>query len=119
MGFALAALTGCEPAVGPPPVLRPRSPIRLNANHPLATVRRVVPVYPADAKERGVEGVIAVVLVVAGDGSVERASAAAGDPSLVSAALSAVRLWRFTPVLLNGEPVEVVTQVDVWFVLAK
>jgi protein TonB len=40
-----------------------------------------------------------------------------GHPLLVQAATEAVRQWRYKPTLLNGEPVEVVTQIDVNFTL--
>jgi protein TonB len=44
-------------------------------------------------------------------------SVASGHPLLVPAALDAVRQWRYRPTLLNGEPVEVITQIDVNFTL--
>ena len=42
-----------------------------------------------------------------------------GDPVLAQAAKEAVQQWIYKPTLLNGDPVEVVTQVDVNFTLSQ
>ena len=57
-------------------------------------------------------------VIIAADGSVRDIQVISGHPLLVPAALEAVRLWKYSPTLLNGEPVEVSTQVDVNFTLS-
>ncbi len=77
------------------------------------------PAYPADAKEAGIEGDVLLTAIIATDGSVVQLDVKSGHPMLASAALEAVRQWKYKPTLLNGEPVEVVTSVHVNFTLAK
>jgi periplasmic protein TonB len=71
------------------------------------------PEYPAGARDRGIEGVVMLDLVVGRTGAVETISVRRGDPLLASSALETVRGWKFSPVLLNGNPVEVETDVVV------
>jgi protein TonB len=75
------------------------------------------PVYPPLAKSARISGVVKLNAVIAPDGSIMNLSVASGHPLLVPAALDAVRQWRYRPTLLNGEPVEVITQIDVNFTL--
>lgn len=53
------------------------------------------------------------------DGTVQDLKALSGHPWLVGAAIAAVQHWRYQPTLLNGEPVEVLTEIDVTFRLAE
>jgi protein TonB len=55
--------------------------------------------------------------VISRDGAIENLQVLSGHPMLVQAAVQAVRQWRYRPYVLNGEPVEVETQVTVNFVL--
>jgi TonB family protein len=75
----------------------------------------VKPVYPADANAAGLEGDIYIEAVVTRDGSVAGARVVQGVPLLNTAALEAVRQWRFTPTTLNGVPTEVSMTVKVSF----
>ena len=52
------------------------------------------------------------------EGTIENLQVVSGHPLLVRAAIEAVRQWRYRPYVLNGEPVEVETQVTVNFVLS-
>jgi len=63
----------------------------------------------------GVEGVVILEAVIAEDGSVRDVRVLRSNPLLEAAALEAVRQWRFSPTLLNGEPVPVVMTVTVAF----
>jgi periplasmic protein TonB len=81
-------------------------------------VRRVDPVYPSLAKAAGVQGDVILQAVIARDGSIEQLQSVSGHPMLVPAALDAVRQWRYRPYLLNGQPVEVETQITVRFILS-
>jgi protein TonB len=57
--------------------------------------------------------------VIGKDGTIEDLKLLRGHPLLVKAALDAVRRWRYQPTLLNGEPIEVVTEITVNFKLAE
>ena len=57
--------------------------------------------------------------VIGKDGTIEELKVLRGHPLLVKAALDAVRQWRYQPTLLNGEPIEVVTEITVNFKLAE
>jgi TonB family protein len=80
-------------------------------------ISKVAPDYPADAQAEGVEGTVMLKAIVSKDGSLLSIKSVSNgiDPRLVRAALAAVPLWRYQPALLNGEPVEVVTTIDVTF----
>jgi protein TonB len=80
-------------------------------------VRKVVPVYPALAKQARVSGTVHLVGIIAKDGSIQRLELVTGPALLVQAALDAVRQWVYRPTLLNGEAVEVIAPIDVIFTL--
>jgi TonB family protein len=80
-------------------------------------VSSVQPEYPEDAKNAGIEGTVRLHVIIAQDGRIQQIQVASGQPLLVKAALDAVRLWRYKPTLLNGQAVEVDTEVDVTFQL--
>jgi len=78
---------------------------------------RVNPRYPADARDNGIEGTVRLHVVISTTGKVQQLDIVSGDPILAKAAVDAVRQWEYRPTLLNGEPVEVDTTVDVVFSL--
>jgi TonB family protein len=80
---------------------------------------KVQPVYPAGAKAQGIEGIVRLQATLGKNGKVENLVVIDGDPVLAGAALDAVRQWQYQTTLLNGDPVEVVTEIDVNFTLAK
>ena len=71
------------------------------------------------AKAQGIEGPVRLQAILDKDGKVANLVVLSGDPMLATAALDAVRQWQYSTTLLNGDPVEVVTQIDVNFTLAK
>jgi len=77
------------------------------------------PEYPELARLARVEGDVEFEAVISKDGTIEQLKVLRGHPLLVNAALEAVRQWRYQPTLLNGEPVEVVTEITVNFKLAE
>jgi periplasmic protein TonB len=81
-------------------------------------VHRVQPEYPPLARAARIQGAVLVHAVIARDGTIENLRVISGHPMLVPSALNAIRQWRYRPYFLNGEPVEVETQVTVNFVLA-
>jgi protein TonB len=78
-------------------------------------VRKVDPVYPPMAREARIEGTVRLGIVVAKDGQVANIQVNSGHPLLIPAALDAVKQWVYQPTLLNGEPVEVRTEVELKF----
>jgi TonB family protein len=73
-------------------------------------------IYPESAKAAGTEGTVLVHAVVLRDGSMGNPVAfPSADAELAKAAVEAVKQWKYEPARLNGEPVEVVTAVEVEF----
>ncbi len=107
----------------PPPGYGQRSPempkqIRVGGNVQAAKlIEKPEPVYPPLAQQARIQGVVRYTAVVGRDGTVLNLTLVSGHPLLVPSATEAVRRYRYQTTLLNGEPVEVVTQVDVNFTL--
>lgn len=80
---------------------------------------RVNPVYPAVAKAARTDGVVVLKAVIGRDGTIQNLQVASGPPLLAPAAIDAVRQWRYRPYLLNGEPTEVETTINVIFRLGQ
>jgi len=77
------------------------------------------PVYPPLAREARIEGTVRLEAVISRDGTILNLRAVSGHPLLIPAALAAVRQWVFRPTSLNGDPVEVATEIEVHFTLQK
>jgi TonB family protein len=75
------------------------------------------PVYPALAKQARISGVVRFNAIIGRDGAIQSLTSVVGHPLLVPAARDAVKEWRYKPTLIDGEPVEVVTQIEVNFTL--
>ena len=82
-------------------------------------LRKPEPVYPPLAKMARIQGVVRLEAIIAKGGTVKDLKVLSGHPLLVKAALDAVQRWRYQPTLLNGEPVEVLTTIDVFFRLTR
>lgn len=78
---------------------------------------KIPPVYPEDAKARGVEGVVVIHAVIDKEGRVKRADVQQGDPLLTQAALDAFKQWRYKPSTLGGAPAETEVTASVTFQL--
>jgi protein TonB len=81
-------------------------------------IHKVEPPYPPIAKTARVQGVVILQAVIGKDGSIQNLHVVSGNPLLTQAALEAVKQWRYRPYILNGDPVEVETTVEVRFTLA-
>jgi protein TonB len=77
------------------------------------------PIYPPDAKAARVQGVVKLMAVIAKDGTIKHLEVISGHPLLVPSALEAVKNWVYSTTLLNGDPVEVQTQIDVNYTLSQ
>jgi TonB family protein len=82
-------------------------------------INKVAPRYPVEAKKRGIQGTVRVHVLVDKEGIVRDVELISGDPLLAEAAVQAVRQWRYQSTLLNGEPVEVETAIEVVFTLSR
>ena len=104
------------------PILTQRTdgkPARLSVGGTIEAAKlirpRVMPVYPDSAKSAGVQGTVVLHAVISKDGEVLslRVVNSQIDPDLAKSAVQAVSQWRYTPTLLNGEPVEIDTIIQV------
>lgn len=82
-------------------------------------IRRVDPVYPQLARNARIQGPVVLDAFISKEGTMERLRLISGHPMLMPAALQAVSQWRYKPYILNGEAIEVETQITVNFVLAN
>ncbi|MCC6394381.1 MAG: M56 family metallopeptidase [Bryobacterales bacterium] len=80
-------------------------------------VKKVPPHYPPEAKQSRLQGTVRLMVRIAKDGKVENVELIEGHPMLAEAAIEAVKQWEYKTTLLNGNPVAVLTQVDVNFTL--
>ncbi len=80
---------------------------------------KVDPVYPPLARQARIQGRVILKVVISKIGDVENLQLISGHPMLAPAAIEAVKQWKYRPFLLNGEPVEVETQVEVNFTLSE
>jgi TonB family protein len=82
-------------------------------------LNKVLPVYPAEAKKAKIQGTVVLSAVIGKDGNVENLRVISGPNQLQRSALDAVRQWTYKPYLLNGDPIEVKTTVNVVYDLGK
>ena len=82
-------------------------------------LKDVTPVYPPDARQAGVQGIVIIEATIGTNGAVEDARVLRSIPLLDQAALDAVRQWEFSPTLIDGEPAAIVMSVTVNFQLGR
>jgi TonB family protein len=108
---------GQPPSSGPQSAT-PSGPIRIGANVQKARIlRRVTPVYPEEARLSHISGTVRFHAIIGKDGKIKHLEFVSGHPALKVAAFDAVRQWLYQPTLINGEPIEVDTTIDVNFQL--
>ena len=99
--------------------LTPRR-IRVGGNAQSANlITKIPPKYPPAAKADRIQGTVRMTVTIGKDGHVLDVQLVNGHPELAPAAEEAVWQWIYRPTLLNGEPIEVMTQVDVNFTLSR
>ena len=126
-GGVIGGIIGSVPSAAPPPppvkeAPKPVTPkqIRVGGNVQSAKlIKRPTPTYPPLAKQARISGTVRFNAVIGRDGTIQNLTLVSGHPLLVPSATEAVRQWVYQPTLLNGEPVEVVTQIDVNFTLSQ
>jgi TonB family protein len=122
LGTSPGAIVSKSPGAPPPESLAgdQATPKRIRVGssvHQAKLISKTPPVYPPDAKKAGIEGTVRVKVVIATDGSVQPLGVESGHPLLAPAAIEAVRQWKYRPTMVQGEPVEVTTVIDVTFAL--
>jgi len=111
--FATAPMVGQVSSDGP-------QRIRVGGNVQAAmAISAPKPLYPPDVKEARIQGTVRMNVIIGKDGTVQDIQLVSGHPLLAPPAMDAVRQWVYKPTLLNGNPVEVLTVVDVNFTLSQ
>ena len=108
---------GDQVAVLPPPPVAPARPLRVSQWAEGNLVYRVQPKYPPLAQAARIQGSVQMRAIISKTGTIENLTVLSGHAMLVTAAVEAVRQWRYRPYMLNGEPIEVETEITVNFLL--
>jgi protein TonB len=119
-GVIGGSLSNAAPPPPPPP--KPQAPKRIRVGGQVESARLLFqphPEYPPLAKMARIQGVVRLDAVISKDGTIQDLKVISGHPLLVRSAIEAVSRWRYQPTLLNGDAVEVATEIDVNFTLAE
>jgi protein TonB len=127
LGSILDSAPRAVAVLPPPPPPKKEAPkevaptrIRVGGSVQQAKMKnRVSPVYPPLAKQARIQGTVVLDAVIAKDGTIQNLVVKSGHALLIQAALDAVRQWVYQPTLLNSEPVEVSTEIEVHFTLSQ
>jgi TonB family protein len=106
----------------PPPVqAQPKAPkvVHLSQIDASKLVYRIEPVYPVLMKQIGKSGKVELHAIIGEDGMIQSLEAVGGDPMFFSSAMQAVKQWRYTPTLLNGQAVKVDTYITVIYNMTR
>jgi TonB family protein len=110
------------PPPPPPPGVGSGTPsrIKVGGNVQQANlISQAPPVYPPDAKMARVQGIVRLSAIISKDGTIQHLEVVSGHPLLVPAAIDAAKQWVYRQTLLNGQPVEVQTMIDINFTLSQ
>jgi protein TonB len=125
IGGIIGSVPTAAPPPPPPPKIeekpkpKPVQRIRVGGNVQAARlVNQPRPVYPPLARQARIQGTVRFNAIIGKDGKIENLTLVSGHPLLVPSATEAVKQWVYKATMLNGEPVEVVTQIDVNFTLS-
>ena len=116
----VAAVLLVSAAIGAPAIYASVAPPQVRVGGDIKEpkkIKDVKPVYPEAAKAAGVQGIVIIEIIIGTDGAVNEAKVLRSVPELDRAAVDAVMQWKYTPTLLNGEPVKVIMTVTVTFSL--
>ena len=117
-GDVLGGIAGNGPVMPPPP--KPEAPKRITLGGQVEAaklINKVPPQYPEVAQSAHVTGTVVLHAVISKGGDIEQLELVSGPPLLAKAAMDAVTQWRYRPTVLNGQPVEVDTTINVVFSL--
>ena len=117
MGGVMGSILSATPTVAP----KIATPQRVRVSSGVSTgmlVRKVPPSYPPLARQARIQGTVILQATISKEGSIENLQLISGHPMLAPAAIEAVKQWKYKPYILNGEPVEVDTNITVNFTLS-
>jgi protein TonB len=125
VGGVLGGIIGGIPSAAPPPpppppVKKEAAPTRIKVGGNVQSamiIRKTPPTYPQLAKSARVSGVVHLAAIISKDGTIQELHSLGGPALLIQAAMDAVKTWVYRPTMLNGEPVQVETTIDVNFTL--
>jgi periplasmic protein TonB len=105
----------------PPAPPQPKTPkvVHLSQIDASKLVYRVEPIYPVLMKQIGKSGKVDLHAIIGEDGMIQSLEAVGGDPMFFASAMQAVKQWRYTPTMLNGQAVKVDTYVTVIYNLSR
>jgi protein TonB len=117
-------ISSAQSAAPPPPPVKmeEKKPTRIRVGGNVIAAKKLrgpLPTYPTLAKQTRIQGMVRFTAIIGRDGTIQDLRLISGHPLLVPAAQAAVSQWVYQPTLLNGEAVEVVTQIDVNFTLTN
>jgi len=114
----MVTITGKAPGGAQPAAAEP-GPKRIRVGGQVEAAKLIFkpePEYPESLREKGIQGLVLLEGVISKEGEpLSFKVLKSPDPGLAQAALDAVQQWRYQPTLLNGEPVEVVTTIEIEF----
>ncbi len=114
-----AVPTEAPQSAGMPAIVRIPSRIRVGGDVQAANlIQKVTPAYPAVAKQARIQGTVRLEAIISPEGRISNLQLITGHPLLIESAIDAVSQWVYKPTLLNGNPVEVLTQIDVNYTLS-
>jgi periplasmic protein TonB len=117
MGGIIGGIVSSTPMAVP----KVATPQRVRVSSGVSTgllVRKVNPNYPPLARQARIQGTVILQAEISKTGDIQNLRLISGHPMLAPSAIEAVKQWKYKPYLLNGEPVEVETTVQVNFTLA-
>ncbi|MGC2477562.1 MAG: TonB family protein [Candidatus Sulfotelmatobacter sp.] len=117
MGGVMGSILSATPTVAPKIATPQRVRVSAGVTSGLL-IRKVPPSYPPLARQARIQGTVILQAQISKTGDIQNLQLISGHPMLAPAAIEAVKQWKYRPYLLNGEPVEVETQVQVNFTLA-
>jgi protein TonB len=122
LGGVIGGIVNATSSLNAVPKFIPVAPQRVRISQGVTKgllIHRVEPTYPPLAKAARVQGDVVLKAIINRNGDIQDLQLVSGHPMLVPAAIAAVKMWRYKPYLLNGQPVEVETTVTVIFSLTS
>jgi protein TonB len=124
LGGIIGGIISSTPNVAAIPKLAPPAPVKKAIRISQGVSQGLLiyqpsPEYPRIARAARIQGQVLLKAVISRDGRIEDLQAISGHPMLIPPAIRAVQQWRYRPYLLNGEPVEVETEITVNFLLSQ
>jgi hypothetical protein len=118
--FHPGTMISCDPSAAAPEPQQQVTRIRVGGSVQQAQlIKKVSPQYPLDAKAIGLQGVVRFTATIGKDGAIEDLSLVSGPLAFYKASRDAVRQWTYRPTLLNGNPVEIITTIEVNYTLSR